>query len=61
MNRLKKIALELNKQEIKVLEGDSLKVVDNRTGKTYELTLKETKDAFFVNSKDFAKVKAEDK
>ena len=58
MNRLKKIALELNKQEIKVLEGDSLKVVDNRTGKTYELTLKETKDAFFVNSKDFAKVKA---
>lgn len=52
------MALELTKGEIKVLEGDSLKVVDNRTGKSYELTLKETKDAFFVNSKDFAKVKA---
>ena len=42
------------------MEGDYLKITDNRTGKTYEVSVKETKDAFYVNTKDFTKIKGDD-
>lgn len=38
------------------MEGDRLKVVDNRTGKSYEISVKESKDCYFVNSKDVGKI-----
>ena len=60
MRRLEMVALALKKEEVKVIEGDSLKITDNRTGKSYDITVKETKDAYFVNAKDFAKVKGDD-
>lgn len=60
MRRLERVALALKKEEVKVIEGDSLKITDNRTGKSYDITVKETKDAYFVNAKDFAKVKGDD-
>ena len=54
------MALALQKEPVKVLDGDSLKITDNRTGKSYDITVKETKDAYFVNAKDFAKLKGDD-
>lgn len=38
------------------MEGDYIKVTDNRTGKSYELSVKESKDAYFIKAKDFAKI-----
>lgn len=43
------------------MDGDFIKVTDNRTGKAYDISVKETKDAYFVNAKDFAKIVDEDK
>ena len=51
------------------MEGnDFLKITDNRTGttflkvgKSYEVTVKTTKDAYFVNAKDFGKIQSDDK
>ena len=40
MDRLNRTALALTKQPIKVMEGDSIKLTDNRTGKSYEITVK---------------------
>jgi len=57
MKRLQSLSLALTKEEIKVMEGDYIKITDNRTGKNYEISVKETKDAYFVNAKDFAKIK----
>lgn len=56
MHRLQNIQLAIAKESIKVMEGDHLKVTDNRTGKNYEISVKSSKDCFFVNSKDFAKI-----
>ncbi len=33
-----------------------MKITDNRTGKNYELSIKESKDCYFVNAKDFGKI-----
>jgi hypothetical protein len=57
MKRLESLSLILAKEEVKVMEGDYMKITDNRTGKNYEISVKETKDAYFVNAKDFAKIK----
>lgn len=57
MKRLQSLSLALTKEDIKVMEGDYFKVTDNRTGKNYEISVKESKDAYFVNAKDFAKIK----
>jgi len=38
------------------MEGDFLKITDNRTGKNYEISVKESKDCSFVNAKDFGKI-----
>jgi citrate synthase len=59
MKRLELLSSVLVKQEIKVMEGDYIKITDNRTGKSYEISMKESKDAYFVNAKDFAKIKDE--
>ncbi len=40
------------------MEGDYLKITDNRTGKNYEISVKQSKDSYFVNAKDFAKIKS---
>lgn len=64
MERLQKLSLILGKNEIKVMEGtDFLKITDNRTGissykegKSYEISVKNSKDASFVNSKDIGKI-----
>lgn len=56
MHRLKNIELCLTQEPIKVMEGDFLKITDNRTGKTYEISVKESKDCYFVNAKDFGKI-----
>lgn len=42
------------------MEGETLKITDNRTGKSYNVTVKESKDAYFVNAKDFGKIKGDD-
>lgn len=34
-------------------------MVDNRTGKSYEVSVKESKDCYFVSAKDFGKIKVE--
>lgn len=57
MKRLEALSFALTKEDIKVMEGDYIKVTDNRTGKNYEISIKESKDAYFVNAKDFAKIK----
>ena len=56
MERLQRIDGLLNKEEIAVVEGDRLKIVDNRTGKSYEVTLKESKDSYFFNTKNLEKI-----
>ena len=62
MERLRKLELQLTMKQIKVMEGNNfLKITDNRTGKSYDVTIKDTKDAYFVNAKDFAKISSEDK
>lgn len=61
MKRLEALSLTLAKEEVKVLEGDFIKIVDNRNGKSYEISVKETKDAYFVNAKDFGKITDENK
>jgi citrate synthase len=43
-------------KEVIAAEVDKLKIVDNRTGKSYELAVKQSKDCYFVNSKDFGKI-----
>lgn len=55
MKRLESLFLILKKEQIKVVKGDFIKITDNRTGRGYQVSIKETKDAFFVNAKDFAK------
>jgi hypothetical protein len=40
MERLQKIQEVLVKQDTKLIEGDRLKIVDNRTGKAYEVSVK---------------------
>ena len=40
MQRLQKLALTLRKEEVKVMEGDTLKITDNRTGKSFDVTVK---------------------
>lgn len=35
MDRLKSLSLALTKEDIKVLDGDYIKITDNRTGKNY--------------------------
>lgn len=55
MQRLRNLQACLGKEEVKVMEGDRLTVVDNRTGKTLEIGVKESKDCYFVQSKDFGK------
>lgn len=60
MQRLQDLELALHSERVKVMEGDHLKVADNRTGKTYEISVKQSKDCYFVNSKDFAKITDQD-
>lgn len=40
MQRLRNIELALTPEPIKVMEGDFLKITDNRTGKNYEISVK---------------------
>lgn len=40
MNRLQSVSLALSKEDIKVMEGDCIKITDNRTGKNYEISVK---------------------
>jgi hypothetical protein len=40
MKRLETLSLALSKEEIKVIDGDYIKLTDNRTGKSYDITLK---------------------
>ena len=35
MKRLQNLSLALRKEEIKVVEGETLKITDNRTNKNY--------------------------
>lgn len=56
MERLQRIQVALESEEVKVIDGDRLKIVDNRTGKAYEVTVKESKDCYFIQSKDFTKI-----
>jgi citrate synthase len=43
------------------MEGESLKITDNRTGKHYEVSVKTSKDCDFVSAKDFTKISSESK
>lgn len=61
MQRLQNIQLALTQEPIKVMEGDFLKITDNRTGKNYEISVRESKDCYFVNAKDFGKILDEKK
>ena len=61
MDRLSRTALALSKEPIKVMEGEYLKIADNRTGKSYDISVKESKDAYYVSAKDFTKIKGDDK
>lgn len=40
MRRLESLSLALTKEEVKVMEGDYIKVTDNRNGKSYEISIK---------------------
>lgn len=60
MERLQHIAEGLKSEPVKVIEGDKLKVVDNRTGKAYDISVTESKDCFFVNAKDIGKIQDKD-
>ena len=56
MQRLQNIESALIKEDTAVMQGDRLKIVDNRTGKSYEISVKQSKDCYFVNSKDVGKI-----
>ena len=40
MKRLQNLSLALQKEDIKVMDGEKLQITDNRTNKTYEVSLK---------------------
>lgn len=40
MERLHNLSLALTSEPIKVMEGEFLKITDNRTGKNYEISVK---------------------
>lgn len=54
MQRLESLAGQLCSEPIKILKGDALKIVDNRTKKYYVVTLKESKDCYYIKTKDLA-------
>jgi citrate synthase len=55
MQRLRNIQICLQKDDIKAIGGDKLTIVDNRTGKGLDISVMESKDCYYVNSKDFGK------
>ena len=61
MQRLKNLEAVFLKEEVKVMQGDALKITDNRTGKTYQVSVKGSKDCDFVSAKDFTKISSESK
>ena len=57
MDRLRNLSEALRREDVRVIEGHRLKVHDNRTGKEYEIGVKESKDCYFINSKDLEAIK----
>lgn len=55
MLRLRNIQNCLQKEDVAAIGADRLSIIDNRTGKALDISVKESKDCYFVNSKDFAK------
>jgi citrate synthase len=53
MHRLSNISECLRREEVARV-ADSLQVVDNRTKKTYHISLTEAKDCYFLKTKDLA-------
>jgi hypothetical protein len=56
MQRLERIEQALLAENISAKTKDTLNLVDNRTGKTVTIPVHESKDCFFVNSKDVGKL-----
>lgn len=60
MQRLQTLQEQLESHSIaqttKDTPNDSLKLNDNRTGKTITIPVKESKDCYFINSKDVGKL-----
>ena len=57
MERLQRLEETLVPEHIKDAKGDQLSLVDHRTGKSVNITVKESKDCYFVDAKDVGKLK----
>ena len=57
MNRLHNLEEALTSEPISSGKGDELTLVDNRTGKSVKIPVKESKDCFFIGAKDVGKLK----
>jgi len=56
MERLQRIDQTLAKDDIKEDNSGELTLLDNRTGKTVKLGVKESKDSFFIDAKGVGKL-----
>ena len=56
MQRLQRIEQALLAENISTKAKETLNLVDNRTGKSVTIPLHESKDCYFVNSKDVGKL-----
>lgn len=60
MKRLDNIAQSLRAEEITEAQKHALTLTDQRTGKTTTIPIKESKDCYFIDSKDVGKLKDHD-
>jgi len=59
MQRLVNLNEALSSDLINATNNDELSLTDNRTGKTIKIKVKESKDSYFIDAKDFGKLKDE--
>ena len=57
MQRLTNISTSLTSDPINSAKEEELSLVDNRTGKSVKIKVKESKDCFFIDAKDVGKLK----
>lgn len=57
MQRLNNLSNNLTAEQINSAKDEELSLVDNRTGKSVKIKVKESKDCFYVDAKDVGKLK----
>ena len=57
MQRLNNISHSLTSDPINGAKEEELSLLDNRTGKSVKIKVKESKDCYFIDAKDVGKLK----